>query len=847
MIFETDLDYQLLNELAETPDEERLLRYIEANFVSPNVTYAEGMSFRKCANIMKVLCTKMLKITPSPEQWVFLLADCERLLCEACAGAGKTTMAQLRSVKEKLVHKVAGNNILALAYNNHAVEDMKSRHDFIIRKVNALGIPDLRRDHNICCFTFHSFCKGWVEDYLDDFHITNKALYLMSETDRHEAMQLAVAAFKKQTNSGVYVNDAIYEALLSLYSYVHETLRMEAYDEWKLCPSISDLADFKLEEIADIFKRYEKWKSLKHKMDFTDLVDAMYTLCCREDVMRRIRANYQIYILDEYQDFTPSMLRIIKIIMEGDPAFNIGPFPNAKMTCIGDGDQSIYGFRGTDPDNCVRFKEAYSTPSQMVKVTAMSENRRCPEEVISYAKAVIESNSRRINKPIRAIHSGGSVEVIKYYNCGEQADSIIGKIRKLPEQELSQTCICYRNQSSSYMLGLKLMTSGIPFKIAKGHQPLTDRLSQSLFDVLNMLSYPDIPRYVEKALFKVLPKSQSFTRNTIAEILQAEEDSRNNGGDYHAFYQLSFPESATRVTGFAEAMDALQKARMLHRYNKPMSTYVPSLIQLLRKYYLDWIMTKAGALTPEYIQYITEWFSRDITYDEFMKQHTKLLKDMEDTEADRICLTTFHGLKGLEFNHVFIADLSDTIFPGTELNQAKGLTVSQKDILECEARRLFYVALTRTRKSLYLYFDAEVPSRYLRFFTENTGLAKNYKDYMQESGGYLIADMSNATPQLDDETFANLEDLEGLDNFDSLDGLGDLEDLPIVETLPPVQDDRKEMKTAVGTNFFAQALAEDAQREERLTKAIGADNFEAIRGKSTVLQILDRVLTESNK
>lgn len=841
MNFETDLDYELLNQLAANPDEEKLLSYIETNFVSANMQYPEGMSFRKCANIMKVLCQKMLKIKPSPEQWVFVLADCERLLCEACAGAGKTTMAQLRSIKEKLVHNVLGNNILALAYNNHAVEDMKNRHNSIIRKVNSLGIPELRRDANICCSTFHSFCKGWVEDYPDAFHITNKTTYIMSETDRHEAMQLAVSAFKKQTNSGVYASDVTYEALLALYSYAHETLRMDSPEEWKLCPSISDLTDFSTTQIADIFKRYDKWKSFKHKMDFTDLVEAMYTLCCRDDVMQRIRANYQIYILDEYQDFTPSMLRVIKLIMEGDAELGITPFMEAKLTCIGDGDQSIYGFRGTDPDNCIRFKDTFSSPGLMVKITAMSENRRCPEEVITFARAVIESNSRRITKPIRAIHSGGEVTVSKYYTCGEQLDSIINKLKVLPAKEYSSTCICYRNQSSSYLLSLKLMNSGLPFKVVKGHLPLSDRLSASLFDVLNMLSYSDLPFYVEKALYKVVPKSQTFTRNAIHELLQAEEERRKKEGDLKPFYQLDFPESALRITGFSDAMNTLQRAKTLHRNNKPMSTYVPSLIQLIRKYYLDWMMTKAGALSNEYIQYITDWFSRDISYDSFMKQHLALMKDLKEAEDkdDRITVTTFHGLKGLEFDHVFIIDLNDTIFPGTELNQAKGLTSAQKDILECEARRLFYVALTRSRHTLDLYFDAEVPSRYIRFFTENTGLAKNYKDYMQEAGGYLISDLSQAQPMQVEEPLADLESLEDLSALEDLEDLGDI----------PAMDD---LSTSCGeqyigeTSFFRKALAEDAAREERLTKALGASNFESIRGKSAILQILDRAISESD-
>lgn len=820
MNFETDLDYSFLNSCSE----QELFEYIEKNFLSPNIKFDNGFTFSKVCNIMKIICTKVIRITPSKEQWVFLLADCERLLCEACAGAGKTTMAQLRSIKEKLVHNVAGNNILALAYNTHAVEDMKSRHSSIISMINNLGINDLRRDKTICCYTFHSFCKGWVEEYLSDFGITNKAAYLMSDLERKEAMQLSLNTFMKKYNRSIFVSDVVIDALLSVQSYIAETLTIDNVDAWKMCPNISDLSELNFDEIKTILDIYTRYKSLKHKMDFTDLVDNMYKICCRKEVMRRIRANYQVFILDEYQDFTPSMIRIIKLILEGDPALDIESFGGSRLTCIGDGDQSIYGFRGTDPDNCVRFKETFSSPEMLNRITAMSENRRCPEEVIKYARAVIESNSRRINKPIQSIKPGGSVKVNEYVSAEDEMSQLIQKLRRIPQTDFKQTCICYRNQSSSYMIGLQLVRAGIPFRVAKGHVPLTDKLSQSLFDVLNMLSYPDVLSWADRALYKVVPKSSSFTKKVISEVIKTAIETGKATGDSKLFYDLDFPSNAYNIAGFREALEVLSKARVMHRYNKPMNTYMPSIIKLVRKYYLDWQLQKGNIMSPEYVEYISEWFSQDKSYDDFMKDYQKLTSNLNDADPDKLTLTTFHGLKGLEFKNMYIMDLSDTIFPGTELNQVKDLSTNQKDILECEARRLFYVALTRTKDNLELFFDAKVPSRYIRFFSKNTGLAEDYKDYIHEDNGFLITDM-NTSESIASESFDDL-DMSALDDLE-------------VETPLAAEIDESPV-----TSLFDNLERQANEKEHDLIAAYGESNYNQIKGKSVIEGILQRVAKE---
>lgn len=821
MIFETDLDYSILDTLSE----DELFAYIEQNFVSPNTTYAEGFNYKKTCNVMRVLCHKVLKIFPSTEQWVFLLSDCERLLCEACAGAGKTTMAQLRSIKEKLAHGVAGANILALAYNTHAVADMKARHETIVRSINNLKIPELHRDMSLCCHTFHSFCKSWVEDYLAEFGILNKAGYLLEETERSEGMRLALTSYNKKSNKNIFVSDTVIASLLALYSFTYETITRNKPEVWKMCPNFADLAEMTYEDIISVLALYTKWKGLRHKMEFTDLVECMYQLCCRPEVVRRIRANYQVFILDEYQDFTPSMLRIVKLILEGDESLGIEPFIDSRLTCIGDGDQSIYGFRGTDPDNCVRFKETFSSPGVMNRVTAMSVNRRCPEEVLKPAKAVIESNTRRITKPIRAIKSGGVVNVHQYVSVNEEMSEIVQRLKHIPESEYRDTCICYRNQSSSYMLGLHLMRESIPFRVARGRLPLTDTLSKALFDVLNMLSYPDLLQWADKALYKVLPKSSLFTKKTISDLIQAELSASKNRGNSRCFYDLNFPDSAYAITGFREALDKLRTCRQMHKMNKPMSTYLPDLIGLIRKYYLDWQLTKTKQFSTDYLDYVSAWFSQDKDYDLFMREYHTLLESFDDSNRDKITLTTMHGLKGLEFQNMLIIDLNDSIFPGTELNQSKDLSQAQKDILECEARRLFYVALTRSKQSLDLYFDSNMPSRYIRFFTTNTGLADTYTKYISDGSGFLLADAGDTNkPNTEDEPPILLGDV----------------DLSALEEIAAEDD-------ASLTDFFSEQESEADEQAERITAAIGNEKYEQIKGKPVILSIVDRICRGDNK
>lgn len=826
--FKSDINYDAVKSM----DFEGLKAYALDNFVSDAIKSRPDYYYNRRAKILSIVCN-MLKIKPNNEQWVFLLADCERLLCEAGAGAGKTTMSMLKIVDAKLTYNIPGRDILALAYNTHAAADMKERHASIISMINRCNVKELQRDTNLSCHTFHAFCKSWVQEYPSMFNIQNINGYLLKENQQCELMRLSVTTYQKANKKNFFFTDSNITDLISLYSFAKETLTISNPENWKLSTAYSSLekSEFSIESIQGILQMYDRAKHIKGKLDFTDLVENMYTLCKDPNIMRRIRANYRVFLVDEFQDITPSMLQILRLIINGDESLGIPPYDDARLICIGDGDQSIYGFRGTDPDNCIRFKDLFATDTGMIKITTMSENRRCPSEVLDRARLVIESNNRRIEKPLHAVKDGGTVSVYEYTSQLNEMSQLISKLKGMPQDRLSSTCVCYRTLNSSYLLTLELIKNGIPFRIGSGNMPLTDKLSMTIFDCLNMLTYPDLLDHTRKALYKVVPKSATFKRETMLKLLDEEEERRKKGEERRKFYELPFPECANSINGFSDALAILKKAQSLHQLGKPMRSYMPYVIKLIRKYYLDWQLTNNVTLNDEYISYITEWFSRSMSYDEFEVERTKLNAGIADNSSQGVYVTTFHGLKGLEFRDVFIIDLADRIFPGTELNQAMTLSQSQKDILENEARRLFYVAITRSKENLSLYFSSDCPSRYIRFFKENVGLAKTYESYLQSEGEFLAADIS--VPSDGDNT-----------DFD----LGIDVDTPACDEPAPADLEAKTNAFDLGidtdlaeqpkhVNLFAEASRNDS----KLIEAIGKENFESIAAKPRVKSIVSRM------
>ena len=151
----TEIDYDYLKQIEGNDD--ALYEYIGKEFVYEGYKSNKGHSFKNKCKGMRQIC-KILGLEPSQDQFIFVMAEYPYINNQAVAGAGKTTFSQLRAIKEKFLNKVQGAEILSIAYNRRAAEDMKIRHEQLINKLNEkYKGTAFHLDSYIETYTYHSF------------------------------------------------------------------------------------------------------------------------------------------------------------------------------------------------------------------------------------------------------------------------------------------------------------------------------------------------------------------------------------------------------------------------------------------------------------------------------------------------------------------------------------------------------------------------------------------------------------------------------------------------------------------------------------------------------------------
>lgn len=741
-VYKTDLDYSIVDKPDLTPDE--LLKYVRENFYVPQ----EGAwTLPKVLRFLQLMC-KLEKVKPSIEQYVYILCNKPRLLNEACAGAGKTTMSKYKMAIANVCYGVPGRHIIAIAYNRHAALDIEKKYQLIARRVNESSQGRIHIDTDIKSTTMHAWCLMWVDEYKLKFKIRDIKL-LETEAEQEFMKKSLMRYLKAIKNESIMVTDNLVGNLVQLNNWIRETLSFNDPQEWHLCSARAECGMLSATDLTSIFENYKKTKQLLGYQDYQDLIQYMWELLQDPEIVARIRRVHKYFVVDEYQDITPSMLRILKLIMEGDDLLGIERFNEGTLVCIGDGDQSIYGFRGTDSENCIRFKETY--PEAVI--TAMSINRRCDKSILDYARKIIESNVNRIEKPIRGLHEGGNVEIAYYNSEVDEIRQVIDELRQVPL--LRKTCVCYRNLLSSQFLVVKLLEAGIPMNIGRGIEPFTDIYSRSIEEMLELLEHSDVPLYAEKTLYKFIPRGQSYTKDAFKQFFRDHAEALKTSRRGHFVEAKQFWEydygTWHHQRGFDQAIENLHKAHTAIKNNQNMSVFMPVILEQLRKYYIDALRKNlfSDKLSDEYIKFIERYYTQNIPYKAFKKERNKLFEDMKTNRADGVYLTTMHGLKGLEFDNVIVLDMDDNLYPGNELKN-NSFSEEQRAKIEWEARRLLYVTVTRAKHNLKLYFNSRCPSRYIKFFVESDDLSRLYgqadiditSNHIQVATGSMIQQLS---------------------------------------------------------------------------------------------------------
>lgn len=640
---------------------------------------------------------KALGFIPSDD--VLLLLSCTKRarIVVATAGAGKTTSLQLDLIVSKLLDKatnmyhlepaqvdgtdVALPRILYLNYNRHNVQPIYDRYRGLCARVN--GVVEENITDELDSTTVHAFCHRWLQSFATE--VSLPTLEIMSDKDK-ERIWLAVATPRWLKYYGEETLGIDWSVLETLYQYKTES-RMN-WDEFFKSAKFID-TDLQQDFVRTTLSKYETTKRGMKLMDFTDYLLLMIdTLHNNAELKRRVQERYRVIVADENQDFTRLMNELL--IELYNPEIN-------SLIVVGDPDQTIYQFKGVSPDNVVDLSQRLTD----VELLGLDTNYRCPDTIVDAAKRILDMNVLRFEKPIKTVRTGGSIIPHALDIPADQIPTVVGVLNGLGEDSWGRTVLTYRNNKSAIVIGEELYYAGIPFKVLDTNRPFNNMVFRHIRAGLQALQDKD-NQSLNETLYRFLPCSNElWTR-----IIEANAKRR-----HMHLHDLIIPNGMPN--GTEESLRLLQDISMRIE-SSPCSDYIGTLFNLYKKYFYKFLMKNPNPQLGDsdiyalWLERSEKFWSRPYTFDYMLQE----LQERNVDRANGVTLSTFHGLKGLEFDHVLAIDFNDSLFPNFLGIEQRYPPNTAKEEQEAE-NRLCYVLVTRAIKTLHLFYLRSNPSYYL--------------------------------------------------------------------------------------------------------------------------------------
>lgn len=726
---------------------------------------------------VRLRLTKMLYdvlgMTLTPDIALATIAEPSATLVLATAGGGKTTWAQIKAILEKLMRKsvyhpgkkIRGDSILCLVYNKHNVKDMTDRHRDMVAQLVARGIRGLDIDSDIHASTLHSFCDFWRREFVADMDLLGATLLEQAQAEAFMKRAIRIACKKMGCEKRAVEIDPA--NALSLYTYYRESMCTEITQLTKSDKFVDLGADIELVQV--IFERYDASKKLQHKYDFVDMLYKFYCLMRDNDRIReRVQRYYEYIIADEVQDFTPLMWEILRLMVsDGTP-----------LTCIGDEDQNIYSFRGADIYNTLEFEKMFPGG----RIYLLEYNRRCGSVVLDEARKVIEMNTLRFNKILRSTRDGGSVTYKPYNSLHGQFLNVIKSVKELTAAEQESTVICYREGASSTILTDMLMSEDIIFNVISGVKPFAHELYKHIFGVFDALEMPyDMSSCTH--LYKVLPCNKEEFFNAIHYDPTKRKFIQENPRGIH-FAEFDYGSLNNRKS-FVDTLKLLS-ALSGQIDKKPVSALVPQIFELLNKYFWGFKKSQINRFpeTDEIMQgRVLKYFQSPLLYSEFFREYQRKKEKYNKYSELRAGLTvsTFHSLKGLEFDNVIVVCMDNDLFPNYPFIDSRKYDSAVTQALKEAEVRLWYVTLTRARNNVTVYYSNDNPSLYVQFALHDNFPVAGH-DCADGEAQYISGNPDEGNVS-DFEVSDELELLDMPGELDVIDDLGDIDDLGNMEDI----------------------------------------------------------------
>ncbi len=631
------------------------------------------------------------------EQQRFAVTQTEGpMLILAGAGSGKT-----RTITYKIAHLIEQevcrpDQVLAVTFTNKAAEEMRSRVEDLLKH---LGTSPL-----VC--TFHSFSVRVLRRYAD--LIGYRTDFSICDSDDQKRVIKAVYEELHFTDSQLPMRKA------------RAAISRAKSNNWAPEEYLDKSSDLAREELSLIYTAYERFLLRSNAMDFDDLILLTVRLLKKNhEVRQKYGESYSRVLIDEYQDTNRPQYDLIKNLTE----------VHHNITAVGDDDQSIYGFRGSDIGNILRF-EADFPGATIVK---LEQNYRSSQNILDAASSLVSNNLNRKGKVLWTDQQAGQpIELFAAPDAKTEATFVSKKIREHLQKGEEGLAVLYRTNFQSRQFEEAFRRYEIPYKLIGGtsfyqRKEVKDalaylRVAMNPNDNVSFLRIMNRPtRGIGKVTEDRLHGKARDEQTTLWEALRKGIEENTFPSRTHLVLQRFF-ELICECQGFLELPLYLSLEKILEACG---------YIKALRSEDSEEAHNRTLNL-EELILLAKENAEHGYTFQEFL-DHAALRSEADDyDESAAVSLMTLHNAKGLEFPIVFLVGCEEGLFPHSR-------SVAEDDLEE--ERRLCYVGLTRAQKKIYLTY-----SRLRRFFGREGEEINLPSRFLQEIPEHLIRVSSGPFP-----------------------------------------------------------------------------------------------------
>jgi DNA helicase II / ATP-dependent DNA helicase PcrA len=604
----------------------------------------------------------------------------------AGAGSGKTRVLTHRVAYLLFEKRIRPWHILAITFTNKAASEMKER---IVKLVG----PEA---NEIWISTFHAMCVRILRREIEQIGYSRNFTIL----DTSDQLTTIKQVLKEEN-----VDAKKFEPRAILRKISAAKNEMQDASELKV-KAASELDKV----VARVYEKYQQKLALHSSLDFDDLLLKTVHLFAQVPEVKEVyQRKFQYIHVDEYQDTNHVQYILVKQLA----AFH------QNVCVVGDGDQSIYRFRGADVHNIFRFERDYP----QVTIIKLEQNYRSTKKILAAANHLIAHNTERKPKDLWTDNEEGkSIQLFEADTEQAEAYYVVETIRKGREQ--GDTCrdyaVLYRTNAQSRVIEEVLLQAHLPYQVLGGikfyeRKEIKDvlaylRLMANLHDDLSLQRIINVPRRGVGAA--TMDRLTHYANTQQISLFQALLEVEAIG---------LTPRMIRPLQQFVELM------RQLHAMAAYLSAVELTEEVLVRSGYREELQRENTLEAASRLENIDELLSAAQAFEKRSEDKSlvafltdlALISDLDKMEAsevgDWVALMTLHSAKGLEFPHVFLVGMEETIFPHYR-------SCEHESALE-EERRLAYVGITRAEKCLHLsyarsrtlygYTNNNLPSRFL--------------------------------------------------------------------------------------------------------------------------------------